>query len=146
MMATELWAVLLVLFQTIPGAVGPILVKKGTAHLKFNLRSLIRNYILILGFSLYGFSAILFTIALRGGELSILYPPNHRIFRIDFYERVRMSASDRWQLSEFAVHVLDIPVAHQDKGIIPEDILFVRSRFPIGRQGIVAQFFQAIGV
>ena len=74
MMATELWAVLLVIFQTIPGAIGPILVKKGTEHLKFNLRSLLTNKNLILGFTLYAFAAIGFTIALRGGELSVLYP------------------------------------------------------------------------
>ena len=36
--------------------------------------SLVKNYYLISGFLLYGVSTVLFILALRGGELSILYP------------------------------------------------------------------------
>ena len=56
------------------GAYGAILLKKGADRLRFNLKSIIRNKQLILGFILYGLGTVLYIFALRGAELSILYP------------------------------------------------------------------------
>jgi len=70
-MTTELWAVLLVLFVTLPSAFGPILIKKGSSR---GVRKFYKNPNLLAGLGIYGVSAIFFTIALRGGELSVLYP------------------------------------------------------------------------
>lgn len=73
-MATQLWAVIVVIAGTFIGSFGPILFKKATKNLNFHPIKLITNYILMLGFFLYGISAIFFIIAIRGGELSVLYP------------------------------------------------------------------------
>lgn len=73
-MATQLWAIGLVILATIVGAFGPILLKKATSHLELNIRSIITNRNLIGGVALYAISTIIFIPALKGGELSVLYP------------------------------------------------------------------------
>jgi len=73
-MATQLWAVILIIFGTFIGALGPILFKKASDKLSFNPFKLIKNYTLILGFLFYGLSMIIYLIAITGGELSVLYP------------------------------------------------------------------------
>ncbi len=73
-MATELWAVGLVILGTIIGALGPIYLKKGSKNFSLNIVKLITNYNLIAGCFFYGLATIVFIPALRGGELSILYP------------------------------------------------------------------------
>ncbi len=73
-MATQIWAVGLVVLATLVGSFGPILLKKGSSDFGFNLKKLFSNYNLIGGVFLYGLSTILFIPALRGGELSVLYP------------------------------------------------------------------------
>lgn len=73
-MTTQWWAIVLVLINTVIGAFGPIYLKKGADKLSFNIKKLITNYTMIFGFSCYGISLILFIIALKGGEVSVLYP------------------------------------------------------------------------
>lgn len=73
-MATQLWAVGLVLLGTLVGAFGPILLKRGSAAFNTSVRALLRNYNVIGGIFLYVVSSIIFIPALRGGDLSILYP------------------------------------------------------------------------
>jgi drug/metabolite transporter (DMT)-like permease len=71
---TAFYSILLVAIGCVIGAYGAILLKKGADRLRPGLKSLIRNTDLISGLGLYGFSTIFYLIALRGGELSILYP------------------------------------------------------------------------
>ncbi len=73
-MATELWAIGLVIFATIVGSFGPILLKKASTKKLLSIKSLITNYHLFGGFSLYALGTILFIPALKGGDLSVLYP------------------------------------------------------------------------
>jgi len=73
-MATEIWAVVLVLFATIIGAFGSLYFKMGSGKLTLDIKKLLKNYQIILGFLLYCISAVFFIIGLRGGELSVLYP------------------------------------------------------------------------
>ncbi|MBW2983567.1 EamA family transporter [Candidatus Woesearchaeota archaeon] len=73
-MPTELWAAGLVVLGTIVGSFGPILLKKGSKKFSLNPRLLIKNHYITSGTSLYILGTILFIAALRGGELSILYP------------------------------------------------------------------------
>ena len=73
-MATALWAMGLVLLASLVGSFGPILLKKGSDDFTFNIRKFIRNKPLIGGIFFYGMSTVIFLPALRGGELSILYP------------------------------------------------------------------------
>lgn len=73
-MTTTIVSVLIVIFATFIGAFGSLLFKLGADKLQFKLKHIITNYILICGVILYGLSAIIFLIALKGGELTILYP------------------------------------------------------------------------
>lgn len=73
-MATELWAMVLVMSATLVGAFGPILLKKASEKKLSNIRSILSNYHLFGGVALYGVGTIIFILALRGGDLSILFP------------------------------------------------------------------------
>ena len=73
-MATQPWAIAMVLFATIIGAFGALYFKIGSETISLDIKKLIKNYKLILGFLFYGISSIFFIIALTGGELSVLYP------------------------------------------------------------------------
>ncbi|MBW2976621.1 EamA family transporter [Candidatus Woesearchaeota archaeon] len=73
-MPTELWAIGLVILATIVGSFGPILLKKASEKKLSKISSLMSNYHLFGGFALYALGTILFIPALKGGELSILYP------------------------------------------------------------------------
>jgi len=73
-MPTQLWAIGLVILATFVGAFGPILLKKASAKRLSKISSLIRNYHLMGGVLLYAIATVLFIPALKGGDLSILYP------------------------------------------------------------------------
>jgi len=71
---TELWAVGLIFLATIIGALGSLCFKLGAEKFGLSVRGLIENRVLLAGFFFYGFSSMLFIVALKGGELSVLYP------------------------------------------------------------------------
>ena len=73
-MAAELWALGLVISATLVGAFGPILLKKASARKLSKISSLIKNYYLFGGVLLYAIGTMMFIPALKGGDLSILYP------------------------------------------------------------------------
>jgi multidrug transporter EmrE-like cation transporter len=66
--------VLLVFCCTILGAAAQILMKIGMARFHPDLGSLLTNLPLITGYALYGVNTLLLVLALREGELSMLYP------------------------------------------------------------------------
>lgn len=71
---TELWALGLVFIATVIGSFGSLLLKFGSKDFNLNIFKLLKNYKLILGLFIYVFTSVLFIIALKGGELSVLYP------------------------------------------------------------------------
>jgi len=71
-MNTSIWAIIVTLIGSFIGAYGAILLKKASSEISF--RKLKFNRDLILGVAIYGLSTIMFIIALKFGELSILYP------------------------------------------------------------------------
>lgn len=73
-MATQLWAIGLVISATLIGAFGPILLKKASAKRLSKISSLATNYHLFGGVALYAIGTLLFIPALKGGDLSVLYP------------------------------------------------------------------------
>ena len=73
-MTTQLWAIALVILATFVGAFGPILLKKASAKRLSKLSSLMTNYPLFGGVALYAIGTLLFIPALKGGDLSVLYP------------------------------------------------------------------------
>ncbi len=73
-MKTELWAMALVLLGDVIGAFGPIYLKRASASFSFNPLALMKNLNLWRGLSFYAAGTVLFVIALKGGEISVLYP------------------------------------------------------------------------
>ena len=73
-MVTQLWAIGLVILATLVGAFGPILLKKASSKKLSKIGSLITNYPLFGGVALYAVGTLLFIPALKGGDLSVLYP------------------------------------------------------------------------
>jgi len=71
---TEIWAIGLVIIATIVGALGPVLLKRASGSLTLSIKGLLTNKNLVGGFVLYGLATIFFIPALKGGELSVLYP------------------------------------------------------------------------
>jgi uncharacterized membrane protein len=65
---------MLVFTCTILGAAAQILMKTGMTHFEPRLVALITNFPLILGYALYGINTLLLVLALRDGQLSLLYP------------------------------------------------------------------------
>lgn len=64
----------LVFCCTILGAAAQILMKTGANHLIPGLMGMITNVPLMAGYTLYGMSTVLLVLALKDGELSLLYP------------------------------------------------------------------------
>jgi len=60
-------------FCTLLTSSAQLLYKLGSKNLQLNL-SLLQNYYLIAGLGLYVIGAGIFVLALRGGEVSVLYP------------------------------------------------------------------------
>lgn len=71
---TSLFAIVLVLIATIIGAFGALFLKYGAEKLTRSNKWTFINKRLIVGVFLYGVSSIFFLIALKNGELSVLYP------------------------------------------------------------------------
>ena len=72
-MGTPLWTIFVVIVGCVIGAFGAVFFKKGSARLVFSIK-VIKNYDLLVGFLLYGISTIFLIIALKFGNLSVLYP------------------------------------------------------------------------
>ncbi|MBS3136255.1 EamA family transporter [Candidatus Woesearchaeota archaeon] len=73
-MKTELWAIGLVILATAFGSFGPLFLKKASSGISFHPMKIIRNKNLILGISFYAVATVIFIPALKGGDLSLLYP------------------------------------------------------------------------
>jgi multidrug transporter EmrE-like cation transporter len=67
-------SVLLVFACTILGAAAQILMKMGMTHFRPEPIALLTNYQLLAGYVLYGMNTLMLVLALREGELSMLYP------------------------------------------------------------------------
>jgi uncharacterized membrane protein len=71
--------IIFILVSAILASVGALFLKKGSKHFRvyFKFRfilDVLKNYILLFGIILYGLSTIVFILALRLGELSVVYP------------------------------------------------------------------------
>jgi multidrug transporter EmrE-like cation transporter len=66
--------VLLVFFCTILGAAAQLFIKLGMQHFSLTFPGTIGNLPLVCGYALYGINTVMLVLALRQGELSMLYP------------------------------------------------------------------------
>ncbi len=64
----------LVFCCTILGAAAQILMKSGANHMTPGIMGILTNVKLFCGYALYGMSTVLLVLALKDGELSLLYP------------------------------------------------------------------------
>jgi drug/metabolite transporter (DMT)-like permease len=67
-------SILLVCSCTLISAAAQILMKIGVTHFSLNLVGMLTNVPLIAGYSLYGVFTLMMVMALREGELSLIYP------------------------------------------------------------------------
>jgi multidrug transporter EmrE-like cation transporter len=67
-------SILIVLIASILSATAQILFKTASKSLNYTLGSFVFNIPLIIGFIVYAMVAFLFLIALKNGELTVLYP------------------------------------------------------------------------
>ncbi len=71
---TSLLSIALVLGGCVLGAYGGILLKKGSSRFRLSIKGTIRNKNLVIGILAYALGTITYIIALKGAELSIIYP------------------------------------------------------------------------
>jgi multidrug transporter EmrE-like cation transporter len=67
-------SIMLVLACTLLGTLAQILMKTGMEHFKPEPIALLTNLPLVAGYALYGINTVMLVLALREGELSLLYP------------------------------------------------------------------------
>ncbi len=72
---TSLFSIALVVASTVIGAAAQILLRFGADNLNSSgLKGILTNWPLLGGYACLGFMTILVVLALRGGQLSVLYP------------------------------------------------------------------------
>ena len=65
---------MLVFACTILGSAAQLLIKAGMSHFSPHWLALLTNLPLIAGYTLYGINTLMMVLALRNGEMSMLYP------------------------------------------------------------------------
>jgi len=73
-METKIWAIGLAALCALIGSSGQLLFKLGSSSVTLSFGSWVTNVEVIAGMMLYGLSAILLVVALKSGNLSVLYP------------------------------------------------------------------------
>jgi len=73
-MNTQPWAVVLTLIAQLIGSLTPVFMKKAASSIKWSSPSSLFNHDLIISVTAQFLSMVLFVIALKGGELSFIYP------------------------------------------------------------------------
>jgi len=71
---TKWWAFTLMFLCTLLTSFAQYFYKRGANNLSFSLSGIFLNWYLYVGVGMYILGAVMMLIALRGGELSVLYP------------------------------------------------------------------------
>jgi len=72
--STPLWSVGLAMLGIVVGASGPIFMKKASSEIHRDLKTIFKSKNLFYGILVYGLATLIFIPALKGGDLSVLYP------------------------------------------------------------------------
>ena len=70
----SLMSILAVILSSYFIAIGSVYLKKGSESLSFNFREILKNEDFLIGSSMHLLSGLIFLVALRFNEVSILYP------------------------------------------------------------------------
>lgn len=73
-MKTPISSILLVLFASFVGSFGAIFLKAGADRLERTIKGVLTNWRLPVGVCIYLTSFAMYTVAVKNGELTILYP------------------------------------------------------------------------
>ena len=73
-MKTPLSSILLVLFASFVGSFGTVFLKAGADRLERTVKGLLTNWRLVAGICIYLISVSMYAVAIKNGELTILYP------------------------------------------------------------------------
>ncbi|KHO45484.1 MAG: hypothetical protein QS98_C0010G0010 [archaeon GW2011_AR3] len=73
-MKTHWWAIALTVITTLFTSTAQVFYKFGAEKLEWNFFALITNYELIIGAALYALGAAILIVALKGGEVTVVYP------------------------------------------------------------------------
>lgn len=73
-MKTKSWAIGLVLLITALTSSAQLLYKFGADNLRLDVVAILTNWPIILGIAIYALGAVLLIIALKNGEVTVLYP------------------------------------------------------------------------
>jgi len=73
-MATEKWAIALIIFMTLITSTAQIFYKMAATNLSFSIEGILLNWPLWIGTFLYVISSVLMIISFKGGDISVLYP------------------------------------------------------------------------
>lgn len=68
------WPIFIALFCAVLGALGQLFLKLGSGNFIVSFNQIAFDWRVALGVAFYGLSSVLFIIALKYGNLSILYP------------------------------------------------------------------------
>ena len=71
---TPLISILIVVVGCIAGAYGGIMLKKGSSKFRLSINGTLKNKSLMIGIIVYAIGTITYIIALKGVELSMIYP------------------------------------------------------------------------
>jgi uncharacterized membrane protein len=70
----ELISIIIMVISSLFAAVGQLSLKIGSMKLERTIRAFIQNYAFLVGVLFYGVATVLGIVALKGNELSVLYP------------------------------------------------------------------------
>lgn len=73
-MATPTWTIAVFIVVSVFSAFATFFLKLAAPTMSLSVRKLIRNWRLIIGLFLYGIATLISLVALKFGELSVLYP------------------------------------------------------------------------
>lgn len=88
-MATELWAIGLTILAQMLGSLTPVFLKKASSAMSLSIKSL-KNKDLWVAIIAQFISMVMFVVALKGGELSFIYPLVSTVYIWSSFLSVRM--------------------------------------------------------
>ena len=107
---TPLLSIIIVLIGCVAGAYGAILLKKASATFGLNIHGTIKNKNLIYGVLIYGVGTITYILALKGAELSLIYPivSTTYIWTAIFSQKLLGEKMNRWKWTGICVIILGV--------------------------------------
>jgi drug/metabolite transporter (DMT)-like permease len=107
---TPLISIIIVLLGCVAGAYGAILLKKASHTFGFNIHGTLKNKNLIYGVLIYAIGTVTYIIALKGAELSLVYPivSTTYIWTAIFSEKLIGEKMNRWKWTGIGIIIIGV--------------------------------------